>query len=31
VLGVTETAPAGKSYQRWMLDELTAIEKALSH
>jgi zinc/manganese transport system substrate-binding protein len=31
VLGVTETAPAGKTYQRWMLDELAAIEKALSH
>jgi zinc/manganese transport system substrate-binding protein len=31
VLGVTETAPAGKSFQRWMLDELTAVEKALSH
>ncbi|KNH10124.1 Zinc ABC transporter, periplasmic-binding protein ZnuA [Candidatus Burkholderia brachyanthoides] len=31
VLGVTETAPAGKSFQRWMLDELAAVEKALAH
>ncbi|CCD36641.1 Zinc ABC transporter, periplasmic-binding protein ZnuA [Candidatus Paraburkholderia kirkii UZHbot1] len=31
VLGVTETAPAGKSFQRWMLNELAAVEKALAH
>jgi zinc/manganese transport system substrate-binding protein len=31
VLGVTETAPAGKNFQRWMLDELAAVEKALAH
>ncbi|WP_250517817.1 zinc ABC transporter substrate-binding protein [Caballeronia sp. INDeC2] len=29
VVGVTETAPAGKTYQAWMLDELDAVEKAL--
>jgi len=29
VVGVTETAPAGKTYQAWMLDELNAVEKAL--
>ncbi len=31
VLSVTETASAGKSFQRWMLDELAAVEKALPH
>jgi zinc/manganese transport system substrate-binding protein len=30
VVGVTETAPAGKTYQTWVLDELNAVEKALS-
>jgi zinc/manganese transport system substrate-binding protein len=30
VVGVTETEPAGKTYQAWVLDELSAVEKALS-
>jgi zinc/manganese transport system substrate-binding protein len=29
VVGVTETAPADKSYQRWIADELDAVGKAL--
>jgi zinc/manganese transport system substrate-binding protein len=30
VVGVTETAPPGQSYQAWMLDELNTTEKALA-
>ncbi|SAK95836.1 periplasmic solute binding protein [Caballeronia catudaia] len=30
VVGVTETAPGGKTYQDWMLGQLDAVEKALS-
>lgn len=30
VVGVTETAPPGQSYQTWMLSELDATEKALA-
>lgn len=30
VVGVTETAPAGKNYQAWVLDELNAVDKALA-
>jgi zinc/manganese transport system substrate-binding protein len=30
VVGVTETCPAGKSYQDWMLDELDQTENALA-
>ncbi len=30
VVGVTETEPAGKTYQDWMLSELGALETALS-
>ncbi|OWT66362.1 metal ABC transporter solute-binding protein, Zn/Mn family [Candidimonas nitroreducens] len=30
VVGVTETQPAGKSYQDWMMSELAATERALS-
>ena len=30
VVGVTETAPAGQSYQDWMLGELNDTEKALA-
>lgn len=30
VVGVTETAPPGRSYQDWMLGELDATEKALA-
>jgi zinc/manganese transport system substrate-binding protein len=30
VVGVTETCPPGLSYQDWMMDELTATEKALA-
>jgi zinc/manganese transport system substrate-binding protein len=30
VMGVTETEPAGKTYQAWMLDELDTLEVALS-
>lgn len=29
VVGVTETEPAGKTYQGWMLDQLDAVERAL--
>ncbi len=29
VVGVTETMPAGKTYQQWMLDQLSTLEKAL--
>jgi zinc/manganese transport system substrate-binding protein len=31
VVGVTETEPAGKAYQSWMLDQLNALDAALSH
>jgi zinc/manganese transport system substrate-binding protein len=30
VVGATETKPAGKSYQGWMLSELDAINRALT-
>jgi zinc/manganese transport system substrate-binding protein len=30
VVGVTETCPPGLSYQDWIMDELTATEKALA-
>jgi zinc/manganese transport system substrate-binding protein len=30
VVGVTETEPAGKTYQRWMTDQLDALDAALS-
>jgi zinc/manganese transport system substrate-binding protein len=30
VVGVTETEPAGKTYQAWMLDQLDAVDRALS-
>jgi len=30
VVGVTETEPAGKHYQDWMLGQLNALEKALA-
>jgi zinc/manganese transport system substrate-binding protein len=30
VVGVTETLPAGQTYQSWMLGELGALEAALS-
>ncbi|MDO8671844.1 MAG: zinc ABC transporter substrate-binding protein, partial [Dehalococcoidia bacterium] len=29
VMPVSETAPAGKSYQQWMLDQLKRLEQAL--
>lgn len=29
-VGVTETQPAGKTFQQWMMDELTALDTALS-
>ncbi len=29
VVGATETEPAGKNYQEWMLSELDAVERAL--
>jgi zinc/manganese transport system substrate-binding protein len=29
VVGATETEPAGKSYQAWMMSELSAVDKAL--
>jgi zinc/manganese transport system substrate-binding protein len=29
VVGATETEPAGKAYQAWMLSELAAVDKAL--
>lgn len=31
VVGVTETAPAGKTFAAWMLGELDAVEAALKH
>jgi zinc/manganese transport system substrate-binding protein len=31
VVGVTETEPAGKTYQQWMLDQLDAVEQALAN
>jgi zinc/manganese transport system substrate-binding protein len=31
VVGVTETEPAGKTYQVWMIDQLNAVDAALSH
>ena len=31
VIGVTETEPAGKTYQAWMLDQLNALDDALSN
>ena len=30
VVGVTETEPPGTTYQAWMLDQLNALDKALS-
>jgi zinc/manganese transport system substrate-binding protein len=30
VVGVTETQPAGKTFQEWMLSELDAVQKALA-
>ena len=30
VVGVTETEPAGKTWQQWMLDQLDALDTALS-
>ena len=30
VVGVTETEPAGKNYQEWMLDQLNALDRALA-
>jgi zinc/manganese transport system substrate-binding protein len=30
VVGVTETLPAGKHYQEWVMGELDALDKALS-
>ena len=30
VVGVTETEPPGKTYQAWMLDQLNALDRALS-
>ena len=29
VVGVTETEPPGKTYQAWMLDQLTSLQQAL--
>jgi zinc/manganese transport system substrate-binding protein len=31
VVGVTETEPAGTTFQDWMMGELNAIAQALSH
>jgi zinc/manganese transport system substrate-binding protein len=31
VVGVTETEPAGKRYQEWMLSQLTALDQALAN
>jgi len=31
IVGVTETEPAGKNYQVWMMDELDAVAQALSN
>jgi zinc/manganese transport system substrate-binding protein len=30
VVGVSETAPPGKTYQQWMTEQLDALDKALS-
>lgn len=30
IVGVAETLPAGKTYQQWMLDDLTALDAALA-
>jgi zinc/manganese transport system substrate-binding protein len=30
IVGVSETEPADKTYQEWMLGQLTALEKALA-
>ena len=30
VVGVTETEPPGKTYQAWMMDQLDALDRALS-
>ncbi|MGH6880595.1 metal ABC transporter solute-binding protein, Zn/Mn family [Hypericibacter sp.] len=30
IIGVTETLPAGMTYQSWMMDELTRLDKAMS-
>ena len=30
IVGVSETEPAGTSYQQWMLEQLAALEKALA-
>jgi zinc/manganese transport system substrate-binding protein len=30
VVGVSETEPAGKTYQEWMLDQLNALDRALA-
>jgi zinc/manganese transport system substrate-binding protein len=30
VVGITETEPAGETYQQWVLDELSALDTALS-
>jgi zinc/manganese transport system substrate-binding protein len=30
IVGATETAPAGENYQSWMMNELNAVERALS-
>jgi zinc/manganese transport system substrate-binding protein len=30
VVGATETEPTGKSYQGWMLNELDAVNQALT-
>jgi zinc/manganese transport system substrate-binding protein len=30
IVGATETAPAGENYQSWMMNELSAVERALS-
>lgn len=31
IVPVTETMPAGKTYQAWMLDQLSSLEQALGH
>ncbi len=31
VVGVTETMPEGKSYQQWVLDEISAVQAALGN
>ncbi len=30
VVGITETEPTGKNYQAWMLNQLEALDHALS-